>query len=486
MNARTCCLIGPMRFLALLLAPGILAGQMQLAPGSLGSAYYSPSAGAAIPSAMVSLRPVGTSTPIPAQVVSVADGTLTFTVPLNAPPGQAELIYKVSGGTTQWTEVAIVPANFTISAAQIVAGDGTARPNMLTKPAQPGESVVLWGSGLGLAPASNVSVTFGGVAQKVLYAGTAPNLSGVNQINFQVGTGVPDGCYVPVSVSAGASTAVTYLSKSSNGAACPHPFHLSAGDLATLDAGGTIDVGQIETVSNVAAVTADHASRQEYASVSLGTWNAAQIATAVETNQAPTLNYSGLTVGAQMLSSIDVTEGAAFTSIDAPLAALPAPMLPVGPAVWSNSGSAQLAASSFAFTLPPPILISGTVPLEWSAGQPQTITWNPAGYDSGAVLQVRLVSANGVTGAAISGLLGAVVLVPGSSPATLTAPASAGTLTFPSQLLSQAGTGAMTLTVQVSEPLASVPSMPLRETNGATLLMLVTASTSETFPVDIE
>jgi len=472
------------RLYLLLLAPGVLCGQMQLVPGSLGSLSYYPSA----TSATVSLRPVGASTPIPAQVVSIAAGTVNFVVPANAPLGPAELIYKVSGMPTQWTAAAVVPANFTISAAQIVGADGVARANTLTHPAQPGESVVLWGSGLGVNPAT-MGVAFGGAPQKILYAGPAPGLPGVNQINFQVGATAPDGCYQPVTVVFAGGSATTYLSKSSNGGPCPHPWHLSAADLASLDAGGSIAVGDIYTASNVVAVSGDHSSRQENASVSFAPWDANAFAAAFEGSTPETGGYPEFPVGNQTLSSTDISTGVTLTSNDAPLANLPAPVF-AGPSFWSNSGGSFLAASSFAFNLPAPILVQGSLPLMWSSGKDQTITWNPAGYDSGAVLQATLYGTSGVAGggvvyfAAVSGLLGSEWF--SSSGVTVSAPASAGTLTFPTQMISQIGPGAATLMVQVTEPYASVPSTLLKQVSGKTLLMIVTASTSETLPVDIQ
>jgi uncharacterized protein (TIGR03437 family) len=475
------------RLLALLLAPGILCSQMQLAPGALGSLGYYPSA----TSATVSLRPVGAATPIPAQVVSVAAGNVNFVVPADMPLGAAEIIYKVSGMPTQWTPAVVVPANFTISAVQIVGADGVARANTLSQPAQPGESVVIWGSGLGMNPAT-LGVAFGGAPQNILYAGPAPGLPGVNQINFQVGSSAPDGCYQPVTVSLAGGSATAWLSKSSSGGPCPHPWHLSASDLATLDAGGSIAVGDIYTASNVVAVSGDHASREENAAVSFAPWDANAFAAAFEGSTPETGGYPEFPVGNQTLSATNVSEGVTLTTNDDPLANLPAPVF-AGPSVWSNSGGSFLAPSSFAFNLPAPILVQGSPPLAWSSAKDQTITWNPPGFDSGAVLQATLYGTNGTVGLVYSGYLinGEVFSVAASewfagSGVTVSAPASAGTLTFPAQMISQIGPGAATLIVQVTEPYASVPSTLLKQTSGKTLLMIVTASTSETIPVDIQ
>jgi uncharacterized protein (TIGR03437 family) len=496
-----------MKRLALLLAPSILWAQYvpQVAPGSLATISYSTSDNRSAPySAVVSLRSVGSSTLIPAQVVAVDANTIDYVVPATAPAGPAEIIYKASGDTTKWVEVAVVPQSFTIQAAQVIAANGAARGYSLSNPAQPGESVVLWGSGLGLAPAANLAVTFGGVRQNILYAGAAPGLPGVNQINFQVSAAAPDGCYVPVTVTYGGQTATAYLSKSSNGGPCPHPFGLSAADLAALDAGNPLSVGQICTSSNIVAASADHASRQESASVVFTFWSASAIASAFEGGSSLSGCGSGgyypPSIGSQSLSALALPDGSAsFTTGDLPLAQLTPPVLTGGPWTWMNSGGSDLAASSFAFTLPPPISIAARVPLAWSSAQDQTITWNPAGYDSGAMVQASLAG-NGIGGALVrSGVLSGVLSgVPGlvslssswftlsATGPTVTVPASAGTLTFPKALLAQAAQGANTLTVQLVESPFSVPSIVLHEKNKTTLLMVSFASTSETLPVDIQ
>jgi uncharacterized protein (TIGR03437 family) len=477
-----------MRLFALLLAPGLLLGQLQLAPGSLGTISYFAEAPLSAPySASVFLRPVGASALISAPVISVDGSEITFVVPQDVPLGPAQAIYKVSGDTTKWVEVDVVPANFTITAIQTATAAGTANLNDLSHPVQPGQSVALWGTGLGLTPASSVGVTLGGVAQKVQYAGPAPNLIGVNQVNFQVSAGVPDGCYLPVIVSVGQSSSTTYLAKTSDGSPCPHPFHLAAADLQNLDRGNVLEVGEIQVQSNIVAVTPDHASRQESASVSFSTLAGGDLANAIENNQWPGFYGLNLKVGAQKLSSIDVSNSVTLPANDAPLASLPPPVFGGGATTWSNSGGSDLAASSFSFNLLPPIQLNGQIPLQWASGKDQTITWNPAGYDATAILQASLSGANVVSSGIVLGTVGTTIAAANSIVLPrFTAPASSGSLTIPASLLTQIGPGALTLVVQVSEPFASSPSALLQLTNHTTLLMLVNASTGETVPVDIQ
>ena len=88
-------------------------GSSPIAPGSLAfvSDYYSSTRGAG---ASVAIRPVGSSSPIPAQVVNATVGGITFLVPLDVPFGNAQVIYKQSGQLTQWAPALIAPDHFAL------------------------------------------------------------------------------------------------------------------------------------------------------------------------------------------------------------------------------------------------------------------------------------------------------------------------------------------------------------------------------------
>ena len=87
--------------------------------------------------------------------------------------------------------------------------------NSSIAPASPGQTVVIWGTGLGAvtfpdnaAPtagnvATPVSVTVGGQPASVVYSGRSPCCSGVDQIVVTLAGNVPLGCWVPVTVNAG-------------------------------------------------------------------------------------------------------------------------------------------------------------------------------------------------------------------------------------------------------------------------------------------
>lgn len=100
--------------------------------------------------------------------------------------------------------------------------------NSASNPAAPGSIISIFGTGEGVIspqlstgnlvlstpypfPADHASVTIGGVAAQVVYAGEAPTLpAGIFQINAQIPPGTPSG-NVPVSVSFGSNNSGTQV-----------------------------------------------------------------------------------------------------------------------------------------------------------------------------------------------------------------------------------------------------------------------------------
>jgi hypothetical protein len=59
----------------------------------------------------------------------------------------------------------------------------------------------------------------------------------------------------------------SFLSKTSDGLPCHHPFHLSVAALQLLDRGSSIETGVITMTTGIEAASSDRASRQESAQV---------------------------------------------------------------------------------------------------------------------------------------------------------------------------------------------------------------------------
>jgi uncharacterized protein (TIGR03437 family) len=84
-------------------------------------------------------------------------------------------------------------------------------------PLQPGDAVELYATGLGLTTSSNgfdvavqqPTVTVGGVACPVTFAGAAPNYAGLDQVNCTIPAGLASGSSLPVVITSGERTSNT-------------------------------------------------------------------------------------------------------------------------------------------------------------------------------------------------------------------------------------------------------------------------------------
>jgi hypothetical protein len=92
---------------------------------------------------------------------------------------------------------------------------------------------------------------------KPTYAGRAPSYAGEDQIDFAIPADVVTGCYVPMSVTASGQVSQDFvipIAKSGSDV-CTHIFGLNESALATLDSGGTVNVGLFQIlVAYVAAL----------------------------------------------------------------------------------------------------------------------------------------------------------------------------------------------------------------------------------------
>lgn len=467
-----------------------------VSPGMLAVLY----ATSAATSMKMSIRPSGSNTPIRVEVISITSSQTTFVVPRNMPLGGAELEYQAEGRPTGWTNVNVVAASFEFFRigpggpviAQGIGPDGSLSPIGLTTPARPGQTIFLKGSGLGNA---HFTVTVGGAPATVVTAAPHRANPGAEEIQIQIPAGVPDGCYVPVALTYNGTMVTTTISKTSNGAPCVHPFQLSMADMKTLDNGGTLAVGEIGMSTTLQVATPAAASRAEGASVQFRPMAAADIAAFFLANQsAPGCHAvtSGNLVGVPIAvagvfyvtdlvnagPSVYLQNGANTLSLpqsvfysatlpqptQGPITNPPPPVIAGGNWKWYSTGGPDLGASSFGFTLPTPFQLSGSGMISLVHNVDQTLTWNGAAFDSGAVLNV--------------GLPGYV---------TCTAPANSGTLTIPASLLTRVPANSLgSLSMTVTEAGSYLPHTQFRLQNGNTLLMLVNYSTGETTPVDFQ
>jgi uncharacterized protein (TIGR03437 family) len=193
----------------------------------------------------------------------VSPGQINAVLPSVVPEGAAELRVVVSLVETTPVNIRVVNSRFTPftrggfgfgpAVLQQYRSDGTAVLNRFQAPARAGDVMVLWGTGLGPVPGEqdaapvagnlrdDVTVRVGGIAVKPLYAGRAPGLPGVDQINFSLPEGLSAGCFVRlVATAEEIDTGTMTLALAADDNACVSGFGLSPAALAALDNGEVI------------------------------------------------------------------------------------------------------------------------------------------------------------------------------------------------------------------------------------------------------
>jgi uncharacterized protein (TIGR03437 family) len=134
---------------------------------------------------------------------------------------------------------------------------GTVSGNTIS-PAQPGQTLIAWGTGLGAVPFPdnsppsggynypNVQVVVNGTVITPAYAGPSA-YPGLDQINFTLPTNISTGCAVSLQITVGSTqSAITSLSIAPSGSsACVFPG-LTTQQLQQLDQGGTFSAGSFD------------------------------------------------------------------------------------------------------------------------------------------------------------------------------------------------------------------------------------------------
>ncbi|HWB86214.1 MAG TPA: hypothetical protein VG675_18870 [Bryobacteraceae bacterium] len=464
-----------------------------LVPGSLCdinvTGLYQPS-GNLLPGDMVTLRfraPGATS----AQDLTILEATASFggtptaftaLVPTGIPSGQGELMAVSSSGVTFSTGVWITATDFGIFTKAGSGSDAALaqvwRPQPLTvgltTPVQAGEWITLWGTGLGSVDAASISVEVAGVSVAPVYAGAAPGLPGVDQINFQFPAGVPDDCYVPIDVKvAGRAGNTPSIAAAGAPGACHHRLGLSAAALETLDQGGHVPVSESWVYSDVTATPNDPTrySRNDAVSIDFIQYDAAGVqritgllatpATGCQLNQnglaGVIVNVLPLDAGKPVVKSpggittamqgsfgyyITPASNATYTLDEVPPSSF-------APGDWSVEapGGKDIAAFQAALRVPPALHWRNRNTLSpVSRTNDLTLLWNPTGYTE----QEWVRGSVGV----------------GTASVICQTPATAGSVTIPASLISQLPAGAtgmamveLLLTPQQNSP--SVYTVPL-------------------------
>ena len=221
---------------------------------------------------------------VSALMVYTLSTQLAAILPSTTPTGAATLTVSYNGTSKPLNIVVTksVPGIFTTNSqgygpgiAQVALSGTDIRLNNLTTPGTPDSTMILYGTGLGpitgsdanppgavdLRGSEQISVTVGGFPATVVYAGRAPQFPGEDQINIQLPTNVPLGCYTPAVVTVNNIPSNDFvLSTGSALGSCVNPFGLSASAEAALDAGQTVNIGAFAAIRGaVPPITAEGA-----------------------------------------------------------------------------------------------------------------------------------------------------------------------------------------------------------------------------------
>jgi len=217
-------------------------------------------------------------TPLDALMIYTSPTQIAAILPSRTPAGTGQITVSYNGASSAPAPIQVVANSFgTFTLNQGGSGPAVVQNyisstafvvNTLTVPAKPGQTLVLYGTGLGPvtfdeslpAQAGNVGASdfeldVAGIPAAVSYHGRSSCCAGLDQINFQVPAGV-DGCYVPVSVRDGGIVSnFTTISVSSDGQVCSDPTGFSASDLQKIAQGVKLRAGVI-TLSHTTTQTA--------------------------------------------------------------------------------------------------------------------------------------------------------------------------------------------------------------------------------------
>ena len=264
------------------------AGNNNVAQGSIFVIFGSGMGPAGLVSA--TSLPLGTSLPLAngtsvaitsggqtvnAFMVYTSAGQVAAILPSSTPVGAATVTVTFNGQASKPAPVNVVRTQFGIytqnsqgngpAIAQVFSGPPVPTLMALTTPAQLGNTLVLYGTGLGaisgadnvppgaVSVGANVTINIAGTSIAAAYAGRSPNFPGLDQINFVLPATVPTGCYIPAEVTAsGRPSNLFYLELASGEGACTHPLGLAPPVLGQLDKpGGTANVSLFQMLRAV-------------------------------------------------------------------------------------------------------------------------------------------------------------------------------------------------------------------------------------------
>jgi len=462
----------------LLQAPS-LPFQTTLPPTTGTSVTFTSSTGAAIQALMVYTWTSQIAALLPS---STAPGNYNVTVTYNgatSAPEPATVVTRNFGFVTQ-AESGSGPAQATYGGYNLNRFTTSSLPfeghTWSLYPAVVGSKMILWGTGAGADPKSDINgqtsgdqtaaggfiVNIGGVDVTPAYVGRSSGSPGLDQLNFTVPAGVTPGCFVNVQVRGNGFTGNlgTIAIAAPGQKACSSPT-LTESQLAKLDQGGTLTIGYLsllKTSSELNVSGQSFSSDTEEASGSFAKYTVGTIGTAgfttTEIGACYVYNLSGtaqqiasgvsatpLNAGAQLTlngpgaSNVAMPSSASAGFYSATLyssglnglGASGKPTLAQGTYTITGTGGSDIGAFTASVEFPGALTWTNedTLPNPIPRSSPLTVTWT--GLTSGVVVITGISFAS--SGAAT------LTATYNSSVFVCNAPATAGTFTVPVSVL---------------------------------------------------
>lgn len=189
------------------------------------------------------------STSVSAIPVFVSPAQINAIMPSNAPLGAVSVLVTFGNLKSPPARATVVTDSFgafSLNSSGIGPGvmqnfvdAGNTPLNLPSVSAQPGQAIILYGTGLGaglsadnIAPPTGnlptkVEVFVGGQPAATNYSGRSPCCSGLDQIVFTVPSNAPSGCWVPVQIRTSGATVsnTTTIAISADGSPCSDTFN---------------------------------------------------------------------------------------------------------------------------------------------------------------------------------------------------------------------------------------------------------------------
>jgi uncharacterized protein (TIGR03437 family) len=429
-----------------------------IAPGTIFTIFGSNMANAPVGNVTLQDSTKGIPTTLAGATLSVSAGGKTFTpgmyyatptqiaavLPSATPTGTATITVAYNNGTSNAFQFQVVSSALglntyygTGSGLVVAVNAANASIYNYTNSAKPGDTIILFGSGLGADTADSdtvftgtphpvstpLQILLGGVAATVAYGGSS-GYPGYDQINVVIPANAPTGCYVGLVAVTGSGSAATAsnfgsLPIASGGGECSDSiFGISGSTINTLGnqttvRSGDVFVGQLiapkSTTDNTpqteniafASFTKDTGTSYATSSNSSFSLGSCSVSEVITSSTGGTGTSVGLNAGAINLTGPAGTYGLSTFATGSYEAELPAGAITSsgGAFTYNGAGGADVGSFNTTINLPNPLLnwTNQSADATVNRGQGIPITWT--GGASGSYVLITGSSSNETTGA---------------------------------------------------------------------------------------